>query len=121
MAGPRLVARARPGRREAGDVHAAELPALDERIARGDLLEHARRRIAGAQQIQAEMTESGVGARLGDDRAHPRRDVDAARAHRHLTGRDRDAEHARALAPADQREGRELDAEHHAPHTSGSV
>src|SRR5262245_38792100 len=61
--------------------------------------------MAGTQGVQAELTEPRVGAGLRDDRSDTRSHVDAARAHCHLAGRDRDAEHARALAAADEREG----------------
>src|SRR5436309_254659 len=112
VARPRPVARARPGGGETGHVQAPELPALDELVTRRDLLQHARRRVPGAQEVQSEVTEARIGAGLGDDGAHPRRDVDAPRADGHFVGRDGDAEHAAALAPADERERRELDADH---------
>ena len=111
MAGPRLVVASGARRGEARHVQAPELPALDELVARRDLLQHARRRVPGAQQIQAEMAEPRVGAGLGHDGAHPRGHVNAAGANRHLAGGDGDAEHAGALAPADERERRELDAD----------
>src|SRR5262249_20025900 len=112
MAGPRPVSGAGARGGETARVQASELPALDELIARRDLVEHARRRVARAQEVETEVTQPRVGARLRDDRAHPGRHVNAARADRHLVGRDRDAEHAGALTPADERERRELDANH---------
>src|SRR4029450_11744548 len=92
-----------------------EPAALHELIARRDLLQGTRRRVAGAHQIQPEMTEARIGAGLGDDGARPWSDVDAARADGHLARGDGDAEHSGALAPADQRERGELDADHESP------
>src|SRR5207249_3794712 len=105
MTRPRPVPRAGSRHTQAGDVETAKLPALDVLVARGDLVENARRRIAVAQEIQTEMTETRIGAGLRDDGAVIGGHVDAARADRHLAGRDRDPEHAAALAPPDQREG----------------
>src|SRR5262249_22323670 len=94
MAGPRSVAGAGAGGGKPGRVETPELAPLDELIAGRDLLQHARRGIAGAQEIESEMTEARVGARLGDDGANPWRHVNAPRADGHLVGRNRDAEHA---------------------------
>ena len=105
------LAAARTGA-EAGHVQTAELPALDVLIAGGDLREHARRRMAGAQETQSEMAEARVRAGLRDDRADAGRHVNAARADRHLAGGDGDAEHAGALAPADERKRGEFDPDH---------
>src|SRR5262249_42579365 len=102
---PRPVPGPRARDTQAGHVETAELTPLDELVARRDLVEHTGRRVAGAQQIETEEPQTRVGAGLRDDRADARRHVNAARAHRHLAGRDRDAEHAGALAPADEREG----------------
>src|SRR5262245_35589201 len=115
MAGPRLVLAARSRGGEPGHVEASELAALHELIARRDLLQGTRRRVAGAHQIQAQIAQTRTGAGLGDDRADPRCHVDAARADRHLAGGDGDAEHSGALASADERERRELDADHEGP------
>src|SRR5437879_2868326 len=111
MTRPRLVLGARAGGGETGDIQTAELPALDELVARRDLLQHAGRRVPRAEEIQAEMTEARIGAGLGDDGAHPGSDVDAPRPDRHLAGRDRDAEHPGTLTSPDERERRELDAD----------
>src|SRR5205807_8211671 len=80
--------------------------ALPILIAGGDLLQHARRRVARPQEIEAEVTEPRIGAGLGDDRPHAGRHVDAAGADGHLAGRDGDAEHAGALAAADRKSTR---------------
>src|SRR5262249_46776836 len=112
MSGPRPVARARSCRREPCCVETSELAPLDELVAGRDLVQHARRRVAGAQQIETEMTEARIGARLRDDGSDPGRHVNAAGADGHLARRNRDAEHAGALAAADQRERRELDPDH---------
>jgi hypothetical protein len=111
VAGPRLVPGARARRAEAGDVETTQLSPLDVLIAGRDLVQDTRRGIPGTQQVQSQPTEPGIRARLGDDGADARLDVDASRAHGHLARRDRDPEHAGALAPADQGEGRELDAD----------
>jgi hypothetical protein len=121
MARPRLVPGARSRGREPAHVQTSELPALDELVIRRDLFEDQRRRAAGAQQIQTEMTQTRIGAGLGDDGAHTGGDVDAPRADGHLAGRDRDAEHAGTLAPADEGERRVLDTDHQPPQRSGSV
>ncbi|HZF04849.1 MAG TPA: hypothetical protein VE932_11025 [Patescibacteria group bacterium] len=78
MARPRLVAGARARGGETAHVQTSEL------------------------EIQTEVTEARIGAGLGDDGAHPRRDVDASPADGHLAGRDGDPEHAGTLAPADE-------------------
>src|SRR5439155_25257181 len=59
-----------------------------------------------------DVTQAMVGAGLHDDRAHAGSDVEASRADGQLAGSDGKPEHAGALAPADERERRELDADH---------
>src|SRR5207245_7004322 len=98
MTRPGPVAGARAPGAEAAHVETAELPALDELVARRDLVQDARCRMTGAQEIQTEMTEARIGAGLGGDRADSRGHVDAPRGHRHLAGRVRGHEHVGALA-----------------------
>src|SRR5207244_12172360 len=57
MTGPRLVVGAGAGGGEAAHVQSTKLPSLDMLVTRSDLLEHARRRVPGTQEIQPEMHE----------------------------------------------------------------
>src|SRR5688500_2297897 len=104
VSAPRSIAGPRARGGASGLIERAELTALGKPVRGRELLDHPGRGEPLPEQMEAEMTEARIARRLRDDRAHAGRDVDAARADGHLARRDRDAEHAGALAAADDRE-----------------